>query len=236
MLGRVKLATGGRLDFSYRSQEGHDANAHPPLEWLERSLRTLDFTKVRLTRRKNGLVGTIDEDLLEATRYNFVGLLYPQTQIRLEVEWRLQRERDVALLAKVHAGKIKLKLGLAGSSHASAKPENVTGASDRERVHLTAMCRDPDSYRALRDVLLSDAAEPPLERSITVAAIRRARNESADTAVEVMLRQWLYAEDPAMAADFFGSSPPGPRARPSNSISKRSRRDLRPLQPGNPSR
>lgn len=191
VLGRVPLASNGRLNFGYRSREGHDPGARPPLEWWNLAVGRVDFTRMRLTKH-NGLIGVTDEDLLEATHHNLVAILYPDVQVHLEVEWRVQRERDAALLWKINAGQVAANVSLTGNSRDfGARAEAVKGASAEEKVHLNAMLRDPEGYRAVRKALRdSPTAARPLLRhpEAAVRALLRAAEEMASAPVMAELR------------------------------------------------
>lgn len=190
VLGRVPLVR-GRLDFAYVSETGHDAGARPPLEWIEADLRRIDFTQVRLTRQ-DGMVGLYDADLLAATHYNHVGLLSPEVQAQLEVEWRLQRERDVAILAKVQAGSVALSARLDLDDWFYAKIDVPRGVTEAERRHIATMAHDAEVFISLLETQRGEqTAEAPLDALPLMAAYRRAQKEKADPVVVGLLANRL---------------------------------------------
>ncbi|PZU56709.1 MAG: hypothetical protein DI547_15730 [Sphingobium sp.] len=205
-LGRVRLSR-DRLDFAHVSDSGHDSGARPPLEWIEADLRKLDFTEVRLTRR-DGLVGMLDPGLLDATHHNHVGLLYPQVQARLELELRLQHERDLAVLAKIAVGEITLSasIDLAAMPHASIGLPR--GASEDERRHIATMAHDPDGFLSLRAAVRGEPPrDAPLHASPLASAWLRARGEQVAPVVMVMLKERLRVELPELAVERLGHRP-----------------------------
>lgn len=202
-LGRVRLSR-DRLDFAHVSNSGHDSGAQPPLEWIEADLRKLDFRQVRLTRR-DGLVGVSDPDLLDATHHNHVGLLYPQVQARLELELRLQHERDLPVLAKIAVGEITLLASIDMAAMPHARIGLPRGASDDERRHIATMARDPGGFFLLRAAVRREPpGDAPLHASPLASAWLRARGERVAPIVMAMLKERLRAELPGIDVEPLG--------------------------------
>jgi hypothetical protein len=194
-LGRVPLAR-GRLRFDHDSPHGHDPGARPPLEWIRSDLARLDVSRLRLTRHR-GLVGTTDPDLLEAVHHNHVGLLYPEIQTQLEVEWRLQRERDLAVLYRIQSGEIAVDVAVNLTHEPYASVRVGRGATSEEHAHIEGMARDATALldcRAAQHGAL--AVDKPRAASPLIAAYLRARDEQAGEVVLALILRRLRAEKP----------------------------------------
>lgn len=197
-LGRVP-AVRGRLDFSHVSPHGYDPGAKPPLEWINESLAKIDFKRLRLTMHDR-LVGVLDNDLLEATNHNYVGLLYPQIQAQLEVEWRLQCERDLAAQFRIQSGAIEITTKIDPEAEfASILVQR--GATAEERAHIEIMGCDPNALLKSRAIERGELqVEAPRHPSTLVAAYLRAREDNADQAVLTSMVQRLRLEKPETTA------------------------------------
>ncbi|WP_137787763.1 LPD7 domain-containing protein [Sphingomonas sp. 3P27F8] len=222
-LGRV-IQSRGHLDFTHASSVGHDPGAMAPLEWIEDDLRRIDFTRVRLTRDADGFIGLADPDVLDATHHNHVALLYPDVQVRLEVEWRLQCERDVAVLGKIHRGEIAIEVSVDLTNRAHVSAGIPRRATDDERHHIAAMMRDPDAVVAVREATRgAPPAETPLHPLPMVAAyLRAAREDDAGATVLAMLMKQVETKAPEFARS-LPRKPPAERSRATSSKPARGR-------------
>jgi hypothetical protein len=60
----------------------------------------------RLSRHK-GLFGIYDQELLKQSGDNYIGLLDPVIQHRLEAIWGVQREEERSLLLRIRSGEVQ---------------------------------------------------------------------------------------------------------------------------------
>ena len=212
VLGRVRLVR-GRLDFWHVSEPGHDPGALPPLEWIEQDLLNVDFTRLRLTRR-DGLVGLSDPDLLEAIHHNHVGLHYPDVQARLELELRLQHERDLAVLAKIAGGLITVSADIDMERMPHARLGLPRGANDDERRHIANMVHDVDAFLSVRAAVRGEGtAQLPLNPSPLASAYLRGIAEGASVAALDLMIVRLRLEQPGFESTELGAAQAGrPRA------------------------
>lgn len=216
-LGRVRNVR-GRLDFLHVSEPGYDKDALPPREWIDQDLNAIDFTRIRLTRR-DGLVGVTDPDLLDATHHNHVGLLYPDVQAKLELEWRLQHERDVAVLAKIAARQIIVSASINMTDRPHAWIDLPRGANDDERRRVATMAHDVEAFLALRACARGEGtAELPLDPSALASAYLRGRVDRADPAILDLMTARLQIELPGVEFPAHGRTYPG---RPGPSFAPR---------------
>ena len=66
--------------------------------------------------------------------HNHVGLLYPDVQLRLEVQWRLQREEDEQLLRQISSGLASMDNITAVSRNAARTGGSRMGLNENEQV------------------------------------------------------------------------------------------------------
>lgn len=169
LLARVALKS-GKVDFA--NPASGDGVLRTPEDLAERMLDAAGASLPRLSRR-HGLVGLYDAELLERSGNNYLGLLYPRVQDRLEAAWYVQREEELGLLRRIATGEVK------------ARPVVLSGEPPVARVEVFG--ETPDEQRIAGRCELSlewfFACRAALKPGPSVAAVRH-----VDPAVRALLR------------------------------------------------
>lgn len=236
-LGRVALH-GQRLAFT---PDTSAADRRAPHDWIERDLLNVPIDTIRLSRHRE-LVGAFDRRLLDAMHHNHVGLLYPDVQLRLEVQWRLQREEDEQLLRQISSGLASVNAHLRHDRATGTTLSRVDAGPELAAHPSIRRGRDnPEWYVACRKAQLGiEVPQPMRHPNLTIAAWLRARDEQASPALlalmEESIRQakakpamvGLRGDDATALAALFVA----PVAIQSLGRPRKRKRGTPPLQPG----
>ncbi len=242
LLGRVPLDR-GRLRFA-PAPSGSAGELRTPLEWAERTVAVVIERQMPLTRQE-GLVGIHDRDVLRLSHYNYLGLLHPAVQHRLEAERRMQIEVERGILHRVSTGTLRIETQIERdrTSNAVMTQVRLIGGTPEANDFVDRRQTDPDFYFRCREAAsaISHAAEPLRHAHAVVRAWLAARDDGAARSVIDVLGREILKLNPALRAnDMTGADAAAlatlltpPRIPPpATAMKERGRRPGPPLHPG----
>lgn len=199
-LGRVSVQN-GKVVFD-NPAAAHGA-LHAPADLARQMLDRLGDQMPRLSRHE-GLIGVHDQELLERSGNNYIGLLDPVIQHLLEAIWRVQREEERALLLRIRSGEITAQPVIGSVSNHDRPPVwvDIRGATDEER-HVADRCSaNPYWHVACRRASQAPSAMARQRHSNPVVrATLRAADDRAPAAVVDQLVLRLRAIRPVSVLD-----------------------------------
>lgn len=199
-LGRVSVQNGKVVFDNPATVEGA---LHAPADLARQTLDRLGGQMPRLSRHK-GLFGIYDRELLELSGNNYIGLLDPVIQHRVEAIWRVQREEERALLFRIRSGEIKAQPVIGSASNHDRSPVwiDIRGATNAER-HVADRCSaNPYWHVACRRASEASGTMPRQRHpDPVVRAALRAVDDRAPAAVVDQLVIRLRAIRPASVLD-----------------------------------
>lgn len=209
--GRVPLE-GDRLNFAFRLRPG-DERPHmlSPREWALQTIKRLreadQLDDLVLSRRDRAddVVGLASSSLMAASRYNWIGMLYPDVQAELDAAARVKQERENAVVAKLWSGEATLRTELNERpfDRSISTEVRLSGLSQEETRLASTRALDRGFYVLCRAAELREGAEPgPLRHAdATVRALLRAREEGASRSIVELLRARVEAKKATMNND-----------------------------------
>ncbi|MBR0553735.1 hypothetical protein [Stakelama marina] len=179
----------GRLDFGHQHASGHAPEVKHPSAWAEPILAAAERGELAVSFDV-GPFGLHDDRLLYKSDYNYVGLLYPESQTRLEVVARIQREEKRALLRRIARGDLKIEARIERQPMSDENDVRVSAknGNEEERAVIERHRGDTLFYRACRHAQGAGKGVKPLQHSdAAVRALLNARGEK-NVASAVLLR------------------------------------------------
>lgn len=195
--GRVKIIDGRVV---INPEKYTDAPLRTPRELIMPVLEKLETGTMALTQYA-GRTGVYDANVLSIAQDNFVGLLYPDVQARLDVVRRIQDEERRDVLDRVAAGpgSVKTKIQVDEKSGETSTGGSAEMPDEVMQSVLRRLGSEPNFYFACREASVGLRRPAPMQHeSALVRAYLAAVDEDADAAILGLMRGRIKAAKPGL--------------------------------------